>query len=160
VSGHRQPLLGPDATPASALRTAWILWAALLASVAMYGVVLLVLPGDLLPDVDVGPLTTPLVVTGFFLAMAGGLVFRRIHRDMPSSSTTPGQPSGGVDPARMRRALVMMLVAWALFEGAGVVGLVLALLGGKGWPLIALGAGLIAIHPPRRSFLDADMRSA
>lgn len=159
MSGHRQPLLGPDATPVSALRTAWILWAALLASVAMYGVVLLVLPGDLVPDVDAGPLTTPLVVTGFFLAMAGGLVFRRIHRDMPTSSPS-GQPPGGVDPARMRRALVMMLVAWALFEGAGVVGLVLALLGGKGWPLIALGAGLIAIHPPRRSFLDADMRSA
>ncbi len=134
----------------SNLRIAWILWGALLGSVVLCGVLGGVFRGIASPEGGVGSLTTPLVMTGFFMAMSGGLVFRRIHRDVPSEPA-PGQSRVTVDPSRVRRSLGMAILAWALFEGAGVVGLVLALLGGKGWPMIVLGLGLLAIHPPRRA---------
>lgn len=134
------------------LRTAWTIWAALLASAAIHGGVAFVVPGVIAANLDVGTLTTPLVATGFFMAMAGGLLFRRIHRDLPVSGT-PGSATEAQASQRVRKALTLMIVAWALFEGAAVVGLVLALLGGKGWPMIAMGFGLMAIHPPRRGLL-------
>lgn len=135
-------------------RTVWLVWGVLVGSVVVYAGIAFVLAGAASAGVDAGALTTPLVMTGFFMAMSGGLVFRRIHRDMPSYPA-PGKPREAADLNRIRRAMVLAIVAWALFDGAAVVGLVLALLGGKGWPLIALGAGLLAIHPPRRSLFDA-----
>lgn len=134
-------------------RTVWIVWGAMVGSVVVHAGIAFAFAGAASAGVDVGALTTPLVMTGFFMAMSGGLVFRRIHRDMPADPA-PGQPRETADSARTRRAMVLSIVAWALFDGAAVVGLVLALLGGKGWPLIALGAGLLAIHPPRRSLFD------
>lgn len=142
------------ASLAATVRTAWVVWGALLASVAVHAGLAFALAGVASASVDVGPLTTPLVMTGFFMAMSGGLLFRRIHRDMPPDPT-PGEERESAVLAQVRRVMVLAIVAWALFDGTAVIGLVIALLGGKGWPLIALGAGLLAIHPPRRGLFGA-----
>jgi hypothetical protein len=47
-----------------------------------------------------------------------------------------------------------MIVAWVLFELSSVMGLIIHIQGGKGWPLMAMGLALILIHPPKRKFFE------
>lgn len=131
--------------PASPATLRWTLWAALLASVALYAAVpLLVAP----PATGVLPPAFPGLLTGLGFASAGAaLAVHRLALRGPIAR-------GALDPAAPEaapRILVLSIVAWALAEVPALLGLVLALLGGgpqAGWGLALLsGATLLALAP-------------
>ena len=100
-------------------------------------------------SIQLTKVTNPLVMTGFFGAVAGGLIFSKIHQLKPGS-----QPPSTDEETKGDKPITLMIVAWVLFELSSVMGLIIHIQGGKGWPLMAMGLALILIHPPKRKFFE------
>jgi hypothetical protein len=123
----------------------WILWAALLVSVACHAAVPLLIP-------LAAPAAPPPPLQGLFTAVAlacgvAALAARWLGLVRPAArgALDPASPEGA------QRATAMLIVGWALAEIPSILGLVLALTTGEpraGWPLAALSfLLLVALYP-------------
>lgn len=129
-------------------RTIFMLWASLLSGVTIFTVVVVALTTGRLgnwtpslhPDLVLKALAIPV------LLMAGGIAFRRRELDLT-----------GEESVVLQRYQMQVLVAGAMQEGGGVLGLILCLLGGMpSWAIAVWGMTAIAMNMtrPQRSELD------
>jgi len=133
-------------------RVLWIVWAALLASLALY----VALPQLAAPPAErwnAGEAAVANFVAALFaLAAAVGTFSIRetlARRHLRSGALDPATPAGF---ARLRTALLLM---WALCDGIGGIGLAIALLSGTPSQAVpyALGAAaLLLLHRPHAAF--------
>lgn len=136
-------------------RILWTIWAAFLASLALYAVI----PRFVPPPAEAwnaGESAVAGFVTAIFaLAAAVGTFAIReslVRRHVRSGALDPASAGGR---SRIRNAF---LVAWALCDGIGVLGLGLALASGDPTylvPYLTGGAALLALHRPTAWLLDA-----
>jgi hypothetical protein len=135
-----------SAAATNAATTRWILWAALLAAVAIHAALPLLLPLEPTPA-HLGPLRV--LFPGLALAAAaGGVALHRVGLVRPIAR-------GALDPASpdaAPRVTAVFVVAWALAEVPAILGLVLAVLTGQptaGWGLALLSVASLVLLAPR-----------
>jgi len=134
-------------------RSLWIVWAALLVSVAIYVLIPQIVPPSTRIPWHAGKTAVAGFVGGIFaLALAVGTFAIRetlALRHLRSGAIDPATPEGF---ARLRTVLVIM---WALCDGIALVGLVIALLAGSPGLVVpyAIGAAvLLFLHRPHDSY--------
>ena len=141
TQGTSDPSAKP--TPAQALLTVRILWAAMIAGQLIFAVVALVLirTPDAAARPELGRTLSYVGVAAFCVAVPLGLQLRaRVYR--LGTATEASQP-GPVPPTAYVQGNVLHL---ALCEGAGFIGLVAVLLGGKIWPAAIVPALALAVQ--------------
>jgi len=137
---------------ADARWTLWVIWGAILATIALYAA----LP-DLLPPRPPVWYAAQTAVVRFVLALlslaagVGSFALREnlVMRGLRAGALDPETPQGF---ARIRLTLVVL---WALCDLIALFGLVIALGSGtqaRGWPFFAAGAALLLLHAPRANW--------
>ncbi len=142
-------MTGADQPPRTMLQL-WMVWAALLGSLVVYGVLPLLISGSSLRD----PVLERSMLVGLFALALGLGIGTLIARNL--MIVNPAR-RGQID-LRTRedfaRYFQVSIVLWVISESIGVLGLVLFLLFGKTAYLYAFlcAAGvLLAVHSPRLS---------
>jgi len=137
-------------SPLAVRRTSYVIWAALLFGlVAFAAVASFVGPGFRSPDAPPIPLLAELSLGFAFVALTASRIVPRLLK-----------PAPGIPPESF--ALTRNVVAMALCEGAALFALVVWMLTGREWAVVAAAmgfAGVISCYPGDarwRSLLPAD----
>lgn len=137
-----------------------LLYAALLGSVAIYVVIVNLIPFSE-PSTPESSMVLGLAVAAGVLGLAAPLLRKMLMP--PRAPHRPGAPTPThIDPKRFARTFAAHLVGWALCEAVVVIGLVLAFLTRDASTLYPFAGGAVLMFlflAPRRSELEAVARA-